>query len=259
MSIRQSLLEEKAFTFANNFFYHKSFEQTRAFEKTYVTLREQEGRVYSDEIVKKLPIIESGHPLNLEWKIRRKSTDRLCAYIRNSKPKTILEVGCGNGWLSNQLQLRTNCEVLGIDVNETELLQAARIFSRPDLTFAGVDIFNDVNIPPFDIIVLASCIQYFPNVRELIHKLKLYLKPNGTIHIIDSPIYLATDISRAQMRTSEYFRQFNIHDNSFYFHHSWGEFADIQFEILYNPVLIINKLKKLVSPISPFPWILIRK
>jgi SAM-dependent methyltransferase len=259
MSIRQSLLEENSFIFFNNLFYQKNFEQTRQFEKMYLNLRQQEGRVYLDEAVKKLPTVESVHPLKFEWRVRQKSTAILCTYIAKSKPETILEVGCGNGWLSNQLQLKTNCEVLGVDVNETELLQAARIFSRPTLAFACLDILSEVNIPAFDTVVLASCIQYFPNVAELIQRLRVHLKPDGKIHIIDSPIYSATEISRAQVRTLEYLRQFKINDNRFYFHHSWEEFAQIPFEILHNPTSLINKLKKFVSPISPFPWILIRK
>jgi 2-polyprenyl-3-methyl-5-hydroxy-6-metoxy-1,4-benzoquinol methylase len=258
VSVRQFLLESGSFTFSDGLFYQKDFEQSQEFEKNYLNLREREGRVYSDDVVRQLPKIVSTHPLNYEWRVRRRSTDKLCTYIGNSKAETILEVGCGNGWLSNQLQ-KTNCEVLGVDVNEIELKQAARVFSRPNLSFARIDILSDVDLPMFDTIVMASCIQYFSNVSELLRKLKVRLKPDGNIHVIDSPIYSAGERSRAQLRTSEYFQRFNIGHNNFYFHHSWEEFADTQFEILHDPTLMTNKLKKMVSPISPFPWMLIRK
>ncbi len=53
----------------------------------------------------------------------------------------ILELGCGNGWLSHLLSQSLQRDVCGIDVNRTELTQAARMFGHDQrLSFIAADI-----------------------------------------------------------------------------------------------------------------------
>jgi hypothetical protein len=70
----------------------------KRFEKLYITLREKENRLYTDDQVKQLPLIPSSHVHSAEWVIRKRSTARLLNYLRKRRIQlSILEAGCGNG------------------------------------------------------------------------------------------------------------------------------------------------------------------
>ena len=109
----------------------------------YLNVREKEGRLYPDEIVARLPFMPSGHPLVTEWRARSASARRLVRYLNSlQKSLFILDLGCGNGWLSNLLA-DTRHIVIGLDQNPYELKQAARVFlSNPNLTFLDAHIFS---------------------------------------------------------------------------------------------------------------------
>ncbi|HET7898410.1 MAG TPA: class I SAM-dependent methyltransferase, partial [Flavisolibacter sp.] len=130
------------------------------FEERYLALRRREGRLYSNEEVALLPNIRATHPLKKEWAVRRKSCQRLVRFLKQKKrPLCILEVGCGNGWLCHQLSKIPSSSVTGIDVNETELDQARRVF--PSLRFIHADLNIATIQEQFDVIVFAASFQYF--------------------------------------------------------------------------------------------------
>ena len=80
----------------------------REFEQLYVDLRSNEQRIYSDEEVAWLPDVDEDHVHKKEWQIRKVSAEKLVQYLKHKKrPLKILEVGCGNGWLSCQLSTPT--------------------------------------------------------------------------------------------------------------------------------------------------------
>ena len=87
----------------------------------YLRVREKEGRLYSNDVVAQLPFVSDGHPLANEWRARSTSASRLTRCLsRQAKPLAILELGCGNGWLSNLLS-KSGHRVIGVDQNLYEL------------------------------------------------------------------------------------------------------------------------------------------
>jgi ubiquinone/menaquinone biosynthesis C-methylase UbiE len=261
MTLREDLLQSPAFTLDDNLFFQKSQKRNQSFEKNYIALRTQEQRVYSDDVVKQLPKISSTHPLKNEWRIRKRSTEKLKEHLLSSpQSKKILEVGCGNGWLSYHLSNLPGKEVIGLDLNETELRQAVSVFGeQKNLSFIYADIFTLTLLSKFDTIILASSVQYFEDLHALILKLFDLLTDDGEIHIIDSPFYKLSELQSARSRTEAYFSKFNL-SGSFYFHHAWPSLEAFQSEILHDPKSIFNQLKmKVVKNVSPFPWIRIKK
>lgn len=208
------------------------------FEQEYFSIRQKEGRILDDDAVRRLPFID--HP---EWKIRARSARKLVVQLRRENCRSFIEVGCGNGWLTNYIQRELNIPAIGIDVGKVELKQAARI-SAGNATFVYGDVFSLDDLQA-DAIILAACIQYFAEPNRLIGKL------NGTIHIIDSPIYKKGKAADARERSKKYFESRNAPGmERFYFHHEeilGGEF-------LYRP----SRLKVLLGG-SPFPWVRIRR
>jgi len=229
----------------------------------YLRLREKEGRLYADDIVASLPRIPAGHPFAAEWRARAKSASRLTRYLSaRPGPLCILELGCGNGWLSNLLS-KAGHTVLGIDQNRHELKQAARVFcGSSHLSFFEADIFSAPFISArFDVIILASVLQYFEDASSLISVLSNYLRPAGEIHILDTPLYLDNELDAAIFRSEQYYSSLGFPEmKNHYFHHCVSELHALNPKILYQPRSLTLRLKRLVGQDdSSFPWLMIKK
>jgi ubiquinone/menaquinone biosynthesis C-methylase UbiE len=236
------------------------------FGKIYIQTREKEGRFYTDSQVVKLPFIEKTHRYYSEWQLRARSAKLLKKHIElDNLPKNILEIGCGNGWLSNLLANISGTEVWGIDVNEPELEQAERVFGKKEnLHFCRCNIFDrPFEKGSFNFIVLASVIQYFPDIKLLIRELLTLLKLNGEIHIIDSPFYEAAEVEKAALRSKQYYRKIEAPEMAEnYFHHNLNTLlksfdVKIHFPVHSLKEKILSKF--LNKSVSSFPWIIIKK
>src|SRR5258708_4522573 len=96
---------------------------------------------------------------------QERSSERLITYLeKKHKPLRILEVGCGNGWLSAKLSNIPNTRVTGLDINQVEIEQAQRVFKIDNLDFI-YDSFNESTFENenFDVIIFAASLQYFPS------------------------------------------------------------------------------------------------
>jgi 2-polyprenyl-3-methyl-5-hydroxy-6-metoxy-1,4-benzoquinol methylase len=223
------------------------------FTELYISLRKTENRFYSEEQIRNLPDIEKNHIHYKEWQLRKKSALRFVEYLKSkNRPLRILDVGCGNGWFSHLMSTVGGTEVIGLDVNFTELNQADAIFKKPNLEFACADLNEktELNNEQFDLIVFNSCLQYFSNPSELFNNLAALLHKDGEIHIIDSPFYQSHAIQKARQRTKIYYTDLGFPEMAAnYFHHQ------IDFErhiILYRPATgFLARLKN----DSPFYWI----
>jgi SAM-dependent methyltransferase len=252
---------EKGFQYRQGLFYQDQLD-TNDFEIEYINLRKQEGRMYDDDLVMNLPRISKNHPLHHEWKVREASAKELVGYLKKRKIKKVLEVGCGNGWMTNYFFRSLGVACCGIDINKTELEQATRLFKNKSneemITFAYGDVLSPrLNDPITDIVVLASVIQYFPHLTTLLSKLRRLTKPNGEIHILDSPLYEnESDLADAKKRSYNYFSNLE-HSNmkNHYYHHTWNCLKDVKFDLLHNPMSVTGRVKRLLTNRSPFPWI----
>ena len=229
----------------------------------YLRVRTKEGRLYPDEWVARLPNIPASHPLASEWHARAGSCARLVRYLSAlGHPLTILELGCGNGWLSHQLAHISATNIWGLDHASPELIQASRVFKQPNLGFLSADIFDaPFALQVFDIVLLASVIQYFPDLPALIRALWPLLKPGGEIHLLDSPIYPAPEIPAARQRTLVYYTSLGFPEMSeHYFHHPVAALDAFSPRWLYHPGGIRARIKRwLGQSVSPFPWVVIQR
>lgn len=236
-----------------------AYPAAEKFEKLYTRLRRKEGRMYTDEEVALLPIIHSSHPLLNEWRIRKNSCRALLSYIKQrNNIVSVLEVGCGNGWLSARIAGAADVEVTGIDVNTPELEQARRVFKKiPGLYFINGTLQADgLKDKKFDLILFAASLQYFPSLKEVITLALDKLTLQGEIHIMDSPFYGQSEIESARQRSKEHFSRMGFAEMAaHYFHHSIAELDNFQYKILHHPHSWKNKLsiKK-----NPFYWITIK-
>ena len=235
-----------------------SISMSQDFTDQYISLRKKEGRIYSDEELIALPRISNHHPLKYEWKIRERSSNQLIRYLLSKKkPIKLLEMGCGNGWLSNLLAQNETIEVIGMDINKPELDQGKKVFHKPNLQLKYGRLGEDPAYGKyFDIIVFASSIQYFPSLQNTINKAMHWLKPDGEIHILDSHFYSDHAKVKARVRSQEYFQSIGLPlMHQYYFHHSFHDLGNFTYTILNRFRL---ELEKLMGTGPAFPWILIK-
>jgi len=238
-------------------------EVDEAFEKLYLQVRKKENRIYSDDEIKLLPYASKINPHKNEWALRTKSFLRFKEYLSQKKSKlNILDLGCGNGWLAGQFAKDFDHNYFCVDVNLTELEQAARVFENENIKFIYSDIFaTTFPANTFDIVIINSALQYFQNISVLLKELFFISKTYGEIHIIDTPFYDQNELMQAKNRTLKYYTSLGFPEMAGkYFHHTLEDFRYLRYSYLYNPDSFKNKLSKFVfDQDSPFPWLLVTR
>ena len=249
------------YRFENGIYIVSKFD--KEFEDLYLKVREREKRIYSDLEVSKLPSISPGSPHFREWKLRKRSLQRFTNYIQKYNDKlNLLDVGSGNGWFSANIANRSSIDIYALDVNKFELEQAARVFNFKNIFFICGNISDNIfEEHSYDIITLNSSVQYFDGLDKLIKRLFYFLTDEGEIHILDSPIYNQNELAGAKERTARYYISTGFPIMAkYYYHHTFNEFKDFNYKILYDPKAVKNNLKKIFRfKDSPFPWIRITK
>jgi len=229
------------------------------FEKKYITTRSLENRLCTDDELLRLPDMPVDHPHYREWQVRKRSGRRLVRYLSAvKKPLDILEIGCGNGWLSHQLAEIPGTRVTGLDINFTELQQAARVFNDdPNLTFIHGDIRSGIlDGRRFDHIVCSATVEYCPSFKKILHLSLSYLMSAGEIHLLDSHLYKPDELEKEKRRTLAYYTSLGYPEMADYcHHHSLNDLRSFHYDLLYNPMSLKNRF---LGIRDPWPWVRIK-
>lgn len=239
--------------------YYLSLPEKQTFDEgEYLRLRQKEGRIYTDAEVAMLPKVGYFNKLKHEWKVREKTLKKLLKYFSDKKENNILEVGCGNGWLSNALSEKTQNYFFALDLNQHELKQGARIFNENKrLKFVYGNVYENIfSREVFDFIIFPSSIQYFDNIKRLIERIFYFLKPEGEVHIIDSNLYSDHQVNMAELRSENYFNSLGFPKmiNS-YHHHKLTDLDKFNYKTKNKFSLSFSRINSQII----FPWIVIKR
>ncbi|MGE4596823.1 MAG: bifunctional 2-polyprenyl-6-hydroxyphenol methylase/3-demethylubiquinol 3-O-methyltransferase UbiG [Methylophilaceae bacterium] len=107
----------------------------------------------------------------------------------NLSEKTVLDVGCGGGILTEALA-REGSVVTGIDQGE-KVIQIAKLHAKEskltiDYKHMNIENFLKINKEKFDIITCLEMLEHVPNPRSIINACASLLKPGG--HLFFSTI-----------------------------------------------------------------------
>ena len=165
------------------------------FVSQYRAIREHDGyRQTSAEYYRALPNVPTGDPQFVVWQVRRESFDRLrkllLSRFREGAP-TVLDLGAGNGWLSNRLA-QAGCRPVAVDVldDERDGLGACRYYRE---TFPRVQAnFDDLPFAArqFDAVIFNGSLHYAPDVEATLARAGTLLAPGGVIAVVDSPAFM---------------------------------------------------------------------
>jgi len=191
-----------------------------ALSTSYHAVREREQRIHTDTVVRGLPL--SGHRTQhaAEWRVRARSLKRLRKILHAlGKPLQILDIGCGNGWMSAALALDGHA-VIAMDAHLAELEQAAHVFAAHTVIWCLSDP-RTVLFPQarFDVIAFAASLQYFPDLADLFHRVSKILAPGGRIHVVDTVLYDDPEATeQAAARSAAYYRALGVPSMAHLYH-----------------------------------------
>jgi SAM-dependent methyltransferase len=227
-----------------------------AFEERYAAVRGKETRMLNDAQLRRLPD-GTGLWNASEWAVRKRGARRLLAALaRRPDASPVLEVGCGNGWLSGMLH-RAGHAVVGIDPFTMELEQAARVFPGP--LFVRAD-FSSAPLREghFGTVVFAASIQWLPDAQAAMHRSLALTAPGGEVHVLDSVLHPdAATAKAASERSRAYYAALGFPEMAQHYHaHRINSLQGLgTSKLLSAPA----RWKRLLGNRSPFTHLVIAK
>ncbi len=177
-------------------------EASAPFLRQYRTVRERDGfRASSADYYRALPAVPSGDARAAEWHIRAKSLGHLLRALANQgDPRRILDLGAGNGWLSNRLS-EAGHNLVAVDEldDEADGLRACRHYSTGFLAVQAD--FNALPFEPsqFDAVVFNASLHSARKPAATLEEAHRMLAPGGAIVVMDSPMFVSDRDGRAMV------------------------------------------------------------
>jgi len=183
------------------------------FVRDYEAIRQAEGRGGpSADFYRALPFKDLSGRHSADWKIRARSFNvlvKVLTRLQNPLERSlkILDLGAGNGWLSNRLSAQGD-RVIAVDLslNEQDGLGAWKYYEQ---SFTPVQAeFNHLPVMDrfADAVIFNASFHYSENYAETLKEGLRVLSPAGLIVIMDSPVYRrgASGVKMVEEREAEF-------------------------------------------------------
>lgn len=165
------------------------------FAAQYRAVRERDGyRQGGPEYYRGLPEVPPDDPQFVVWQVRRESFTRLnhllLSRFRHDAP-AVLDLGAGNGWLSNRLA-QAGCRPVAVDVLD-DPHDGLAACAHYDISFPRVQAdFDDLPFAArqFDAVIFNGSLHYAPDVAATLMRAAALLAPGGALAVVDSPAFL---------------------------------------------------------------------
>ena len=115
------------------------------------------------------------------------------AFLAHIQPgMTVLELGCGSGWLTLAMAQR-GAHATGLDISAKALHVARSYYESIQETVSGsvdyrVEDLNALQLPPatYDVIAVKGTLHHLLNLKHVIEQMAAALKPGGLLWVSDS-------------------------------------------------------------------------
>lgn len=173
----------------------------KQFTREYETVRRAEGRGPAADAAdpvayyRALPYFDLTGQMSVDWHIRAVSFDAFIAQVfrpleREKSPLTVLDLGAGNGWLSNHLAGRGH-HVAAVDLmtNDFDGLGCFRYFSHPFIPLQAEFEHLPLADGYADLVIFNASLHYSVDFDVTLTEALRVLTPQGSLVILDSPVY----------------------------------------------------------------------
>jgi SAM-dependent methyltransferase len=193
------------------------FEQ---FIQDYETIRRGEGRGSQDtSYYRALPYRDLSGRMTTDWGIRAASYDALIKRVIRpaGRPLSILDLGAGNGWLSNRLAgLGHRLAAVDLLINDFDGLGCHPYY---EAAFTPVQAeFDRLPFPDgrLDLVVFNASLHYSVAIRETLREALRVLAQGGKVIVMDSPVYRDPASGEEMVREREraFMRRFGFPSNA---------------------------------------------
>ena len=135
------------------------------------------------------------HPVNI------RTTEALVRLCQINADSTVLDVGCGTGHTPCYLAKTYGCRVVGVDILEPMLEQAAHIAKRMKVEHLVEFRVADAQALPFednlfDAVICESVVAFPPDKQKTVNELARVTRPGGTVGMSEST-WLKTPVPEA--------------------------------------------------------------
>jgi len=193
------------------------------FVREYETVRRAEGRGAAEPAYyRALPYKDLSGQMRADWRIRAVSfdalLDRVVAPLERDSPRMrVLDLGAGNGWLSNRLAERGHA-VAAVDLltNDFDGLGCYRQY-----TTAFQPIQTEFDRLPLldgqtDLLIFNASLHYSVDIRATLREALRVLGPQGCLVILDSPVYrdARSGMQMVAEREAQFVRRFGFASNA---------------------------------------------
>jgi len=188
----------------------------RQFIQEYETVRKAEGRGSTDlAYYRALPFTDLNGKSSGAWRIRARSYRALMAHVLpslediNRHPLQILDLGAGNGWLSNRLSQSGHClAAVDLTTNNFDGLGAhihyETSFTPLQADFAQLPFVSD----QADLAIFNASFHYAIRYEQALQEALRVLADHGLVVIMDTPVYHSEASGNQMVREREtFFRQ----------------------------------------------------
>jgi SAM-dependent methyltransferase len=179
------------------------------FLEDYAKIRHAEGRGSANSAYyRELPDHDLSGRNSEQWRIRARSfhdferTILADAERQAGRELDVLDLGAGNGWMSNRLALRRH-RVVALDIfcDDLDGLGALAHYSlRFPAAAADFDLLP-FRESAFDLAIFNASFHYSSDYRRTLTEVRRCLRPTGRLVIMDSPVYRRSE--HGEMMRSE--------------------------------------------------------
>jgi SAM-dependent methyltransferase len=170
-----------------------------------------------------LPFRDASGRFNADWRIRARSfvalEKRLIAPLEKkmNKPLHILDLGAGNGWLSNRLAQRGH-QVAAVDLL-TNRYDGLGAWIHYQTRFPPIQAeFERLPLPDsyLDLVIFNASLHYARDYSIVLKEALRVLSPQGRFVVLDTPVYRDPDSGRRMVHEREeyYVRKYGFPSNA---------------------------------------------
>ena len=198
-----------------------------------------------------------------EWQARTTTVELVLETLRSERSsRPVLDLGCGNGWMTVRLGEALESYVVGADVVLGELAAGEHVFGRRGLAFVAGDVVDArlFKRGAFGWVVMAASIQYFPRLDRLFSAVAELLADEGKLLICDSPFYERHEVVGARTRSTHYYREMGVAAMAeHYHHHAVDELVQRGARWIRRPNSVSERFRRHVlrQRRSPFPVVVL--